>query len=215
MCNYRLHILPHPLETHMSTSTTRRLIAAMQVTLDGRILGPDGEVDWVDSWADGLELLPPVDAFVLGGGMFPEYENFWAAIRADTGAAAEMLGREPYPRELDYARVAAETPHLVLSTTLTGTSWPSARILRDVDELREFRQEPGNAVYVVGGPRLLASLIDADLLDELRLIVHPVLAGDGPTLFSGITQRERLELVAAEPMASGRVHLAYALTRGD
>ena len=98
----------------MSTSTTRRLIAAMQVTLDGRILGPADEVDWVDSWADGLELLPPVDAFVLGGGMFPDYERFWATLLHDPPAAADLLGRDPYPRELAYARTAAETPHLVL-----------------------------------------------------------------------------------------------------
>ena len=93
----------------MSTSTTRQLIAAMQVTLDGRILGPADEVDWVDSWADGLELLPPVDAFVLGGGMFPDYEHFWATLLHDPPAAADLLGRDPYPRELTYARTAAET----------------------------------------------------------------------------------------------------------
>ena len=79
----------------MSTSTSRRLIAAMQVTLDGRILGPEGEVDWVDSWADGLELLPPVDGFVLGGSMFPDYEQFWSAILDDPRAASAMLGRDP------------------------------------------------------------------------------------------------------------------------
>ena len=67
----------------------------MQVTLDGSIQDPDGMSDWVDSWADGLGLLPPVDAFVLGGGMFPEYEQFWTAILEDPGAAAELLGREP------------------------------------------------------------------------------------------------------------------------
>ena len=196
----------------MSTSTTRQLIAAMQVTLDGRILGPEGEVDWVDSWADGLELLPPVDAFVLGGGMFPDYERFWATIRDDAPAAAEILGRDPYPRELAYARIAAETPHLVLSTTLTETAWPTARIVRDIDELRALRQQPGKAVYVVGGPALVASLINANLLDQLRLIVHPVLAGGGPTFFNGVTQRDKLALVAAEPMAAGRVQLAYSLT---
>ena len=195
----------------MSTSTTRRLIAAMQVTLDGRILGPAGEVDWVDSWADGLELLPPVDAFVLGGGMFPDYEHFWATLLHDPPAAADLLGRDPYPRELAYARTAAENPHLVLSTTLTETTWPTARIIGDVDELRSLRQEPGKAVYVVGGPRLVGSLIDAHVLDELHLIVHPVLAGGGTTFYSGITQDDTLALVAAEPMASGRVHLAYRL----
>jgi dihydrofolate reductase len=209
MCNHQLHFLPFPQETAMSTSTTRRLIAAMQVTLDGRILGPAGEVDWVDSWADGLELLPPVDAFVLGGGMFPDYEHFWATLLHDPPAAADLLGRDPYPRELAYARTAAKTPHFVLSKTLTETTWPTARIVRDADELRTLRQEPGRAVYVVGGPRLVASLIDAHLLDELHLLVHPVLAGGGTSFYSGITQHDGLALVAAEPMASDRVHLAY------
>ena len=195
----------------MSTTTTRPLIAAMQVTLDGRILGPDGEVDWVDSWADGLALLPPVDAFVLGGGMFGEYERFWAALLEDPAAAEEMLGRAPYPRELEYARVAAETPHLVLSTTLTETTWPTARIVRDIDEIGALRQRPGRAGYVVGGPTLLAALIDAELLDELRLIVHPVVAGGGPSAFDGIARRHALDLVAAEPTTAGRVHLTYRL----
>jgi dihydrofolate reductase len=186
----------------------RKLIAALQVTLDGRILGPEGEVDWVDSWADGLELLAPVDAFVLGGGMFPEYEQFWAAVQDDPATAAEMLGRDPYPRELAYARTAAETPHVVLSTTLTEATWPSARIVGDIDEIRALREQSGNPAYVVGGPSLIASLIEAGLLDELRLIVHPVLAGGGGTpFFNG--RRDSLELVAAEPAASGRLKLTY------
>jgi dihydrofolate reductase len=191
----------------MSTSTTARsLIAAMQVTLDGRILGPEGEVDWVDSWADGLELLPPVDAFVLGGGMFPEYEQFWTTILEDPEAATAMLGRDPYPREVAYARVAAATPHLVLSRTLAETSWPTARIVRDLGEIRALADEPGRPVYVVGGPGLVAGLLDAGLLDELRLIVHPLAAHGGKPLFA---RPQALELVAAAPLAAGRVNLTY------
>jgi dihydrofolate reductase len=193
----------------MTTTTPRTLISAMQVTLDGYILGPKGEADWVDSWADGLELLPPVDAFVLGGGMFPGYEQFWAAILDDSGTASDMLGRDPYPRELDYARVAAETPHLVLSNTLGDPSWPTARIIHDIDKIRSLRQQPGKAVYVVGGPGLLTSLIGGGLLDELRLIVHPVVVGSGTALFGGFSERQALDLVSARPMASGRVCLAY------
>ena len=193
----------------MTTTTPRTFISAMQVTLDGYILGPKEESDWVDSWADGLRLLPPVDAFVLGAGMFPGYEQFWTAVRDDPTTASDMLGRDPYPRELDYARVAAETPHLVLSTTLTDTSWPSARIVRGIDELRAFKQQPGKAVYVVGGPGLLTSLIEAGLIDELRLIVHPVAVGSGTALFEGLADRVAFELVSAEPLASGRVNLNY------
>jgi hypothetical protein len=66
----------------MTTEASRRFIAAIQVTLDGSILG-GSEADWVDSWADGLELLPRVDAFVLGGRMFPGYGEFWGAIKED------------------------------------------------------------------------------------------------------------------------------------
>jgi dihydrofolate reductase len=195
----------------MTTTPSRTLIAAMQVTLDGYILGPEGEVDWVDSWADGLELLPQVDAFVLGGGMFPEYEQFWAAILDDPATVSELLGRDPYAREVTYARVAAETPHLVLSTTLSQTTWPTARIVRDIDEIRAFKGQAGKPVYVVGGPGLVTSLINGGVLDELRLIVHPVVVGSGTTLFEGIAQRQALDLVATESTESGRVHLTYRL----
>jgi dihydrofolate reductase len=193
----------------MTTTSSRPFIAGMQVTLDGYILGPDGEADWVDSWADALDLLPEVDAFVLGGGMFPDYEQFWAAILNNPAAASEWLGRDPYPRELNYARVAAKTPHLVLSTTLRHTTWPTARIVPNIDELLALKGLVGDAVYVVGGPRLVTSLINSDLLDELRLIVHPVIVGSGTPLFGGVAQRQTLKRLRTESQASGRVNLTY------
>lgn len=195
----------------MTAPAVRTFIAAMQVTLDGHILGPDGESDWVDSWADGLGLLPEVDAFVLGGGMFPDYEQFWTAIRDDPDLASEWLGRAPYARELEYVRVAARTPHLVLSTTLGEVTWPSARLIRDLDALRAFKAEAGRPVYVVGGPGLVTSLSNAGLLDELALIVHPVVAGAGRSLFAEAFRRRELELLRSEPAASGRLLLSYRL----
>jgi len=190
-------------------TTSRPLISAMQVTLDG--YSSEGDAEWVDSWADGLALLPPVDAFVLGGGMFPDYEQWWATILDDPGVASDMMGRDPYPREIDYARLAAKTPHLVLSKTLTDPSWPTARVVHHIDEIRTLTQQPGKAVYVVGGPGLLSSLINAGLLDELRLIVHPVVTGRGTAVFGDIAEAQALELVSAEPTTSGRLNLTYRL----
>jgi dihydrofolate reductase len=190
----------------MTTNGHKPLIAALQVTLDGYIWDSEEAVDWVDSWADGLALLPAVDAFVLGGGMFPEYERFWTTILEDPDAAAELLGREPYPREVEYARVAAATPHLVLSRTLTEVIWPTARIVRDLDELRAATDDGERPAYVVGGPGLVATLIDAEMLDELRLIVHPLVVHGGRPLFA---RRQALELVATAPLADGRVGLTY------
>ena len=196
----------------MTTTGPRPFIAAMQVTLDGYSFGSDGNADWVDSWADGLELLPRVDAFVLGAGMFPGYEVFWTAIREDPATVAQWLGRDPYGREIEYARVAAETPHLVLSTTLRAATWPTARFVRDLDELRAFKAQPGGPVYVVGGAQLVRSLIDEALLDELRLRVHPVAVGAGAPLLSGITRRQDLHLIESAGTTTGRVNLTYRRT---
>ena len=183
------------------------------MTLDGRILDADGGSDWVESWADGLGLLPPVAGFVLGAGMFSGYEQFWAAMLEDPAAAAEMLGRDPYPREIAYARIAAVTEHLVLSATLADVTWPTARIVRSIEEIRAFKHDDLGTVYVVGGPTLIMSLLDAGLLDELRLIVHPILVGAGRSFTEALGSPHHLELVAAEPSAGGRVTLAYRLPR--
>jgi dihydrofolate reductase len=119
-----------------------------------------------------------------------------------------LLGRDPYAREVSYARLAAETPHLVLSTTLSNATWPTARIVRDLNEIRALKGQAGKAVYVVGGPGLVTSLIKSGLLDELRLIVHPIAVGAGKAVFGAIAP-QALELLNTEPTASGRVNLTY------
>lgn len=212
MCNYRLHI-DLEQEAALTTSTSRELIAVLQMTLDGKILDADGGSDWVDSWADGLELLPRVDGFILGGGMFSGYQQFWAEMLADTAAVAEILGRDPYPRELAYAETAARTEHLVLSTTLADVTWPSARLVRSLEEIHAFKQDGRGTVYVVGGPTLITSLLEAGLLDELRLIIHPILVGAGRSISGVLDSPQRLELAAVEPAAAGRVTLTYRLPR--
>ena len=199
----------------MATSTSRDLIAVLQMTLDGKILDSEGGSDWVDSWADGLELLPPVDSFVLGAGMFSGYQEFWAAMLDDHAAVSAMLGRDPYPRELAYAQVASTTEHLVLSTTLTDVTWPSARIVNSLDAIRAFKQQGNGTTYVVGGPTLITALLDAGLLDELRLIVHPVLVGAGQSISGALSSRQHMQLVAAEPFAGGCVTLTYRVRESD
>jgi dihydrofolate reductase len=194
----------------MTDQQQKTFVVALQVSLDGFVEGPDREADWVDSWADALGLIGSADAFVLGRGMFDgRYEQYWDAALADPDTGAAMYGRAPYAREVAYARLAHETPHIVLSKTMTEATWPNVRIARDLDEIAAFKREPGHAVYVVGGPGLVAELMNAGLVDELRLIVQPVLLGGGMSLFGGVPQRHALELVAAEPGPRGRVDLSY------
>jgi dihydrofolate reductase len=196
----------------MASNTSRTMIAALQVSLDGFTQGPNGEKDWVDSWADALELIPDVDTFVLGGHMYPDYGKYWEAIYTNPESAAPFMERIPSKREVAYARLAAKTPHIVLSKTLKNVSWPTgptARIIRDVAELRTLKAQPGKNMYVVGGATLVASLLNEDLIDELRLIVHPIVLGKGQALFGGVTKRLSLDLVQAKSTESGRVIVTY------
>ena len=193
----------------MASPVSRPMIAALQVSLDGFTQGPNGEKDWVDSWADAIQLIPDVDTFVLGGHMYPDYGKYWEAIYDNPDRLAPFQDRVPSKNEVAYARLAARTPHVVLSTTLKHVSWPAARIIRDVAELRALKGQPGKNMYVVGGATLVASLLNEELIDELRLIVHPVVLGKGQALFSGVNNRLSLNLVEAKPTASGRLVVTY------
>ena len=198
----------------MATNSSRTMIAALQVSLDGFIQGPNGEKDWADSWADAFALIPDVDTFVLGGRMYPDYGEYWEAICADPDRVPPFQERIPSNREIAYARQAAQTPHIVLSTTLESVSWPpTAQIVRNVAQLRALKGQPGKNVYVVGGATLVASLLNEDLIDELRLIVHPVVLGKGQALFERVNKRLSLDLVQAKSTESGRVVVAYRVTR--
>lgn len=69
----------------MTSNTSRKMIAALQVSLDGFTQGPNGEKDWADSWASAIELIPDVDTLVLGARMYPGYGEYWESIYANPG----------------------------------------------------------------------------------------------------------------------------------
>jgi len=189
----------------------RKMIAGMQMSLDGFIEGPNGELDWVEAWNDTFDVMSQVDTCVLGGGMYPGYEQYWRAILADPEAVLAFSGKVATAEEVAYARFADRTPHLVLSTTLDEPDWPTARIVRDVETLAALKQEPGKDIFVVGGARTVSSLISHGLVDEIRLTVHPIILGEGKALFQTITGRHRLTLVEARPLGGDRVNLVYKI----
>jgi dihydrofolate reductase len=188
----------------------RRFIATMQMSIDAKIEGPDGIADWVDGWSDVANVAPDVDGCLLGGGMFAGYEQYWSAIARDPTQPLEMTGgRMPTEAEVDWARFAMRTPHYVLSKTLPAAAWTHTRLLRDIGEVRALKRQPGKGIYVVGGARTIASFIDLGLIDELRLTVHPLVAGEGKSLFETIARRHRLQLRRNETLPGGRVSQIY------
>jgi dihydrofolate reductase len=184
----------------------RKIISAFRVSVDGFIKGPNEEVDWVESWDDAFNLTPQVDACILGGGMYPEYEQYWTAILADPKS---VFGGVATKNEVNYARWADKTPHIVLSKTLKKVEWKTSRIVRDVNAIREMKRQPGKDIYLIGGPTIVSSMINEGLVDELRLMVHPLILGGGKTLFKDVTERHALKLVQSRRLKSDKVILIY------
>jgi dihydrofolate reductase len=189
----------------------RKLIAAMKTSVDGKIEGPDGIADWVEGWSDDYGLTPQVDACVLGAGMYAGYEQYWTAIQNEPNKPNPLGGMVPTPAEVEWARFAAQTPHYVLSSTLNSTQWPQTSFVRGLEEIVALKQQAGKDVYLVGGARTTTGIVDAGLVDELRLIVYPLIAGVGRPLFQTTEGRRRLELRKAEQLPGGRLSLVYAI----
>jgi dihydrofolate reductase len=187
----------------------RKIIAALRVSLDGFIEGPNEELDWVDTWEDPFDICHQVDTCILGRRMYPGYEQYWATILADPESVLPFTGRVASKGEIEYARFAGKTPHIVLSRTLNEVSWKNTRIVRTAVEIRKMKQQAGKDMYAVGGATLVSSLMNLGLIDELRLVVQPVILGGGKALFKDVNERHALKFVEAKPLESGMVHLTY------
>ena len=101
----------------------RKIIAALEVSVDGSIEGPNGEMDWAmtedeDSWKNIFEMLSHIDTLILGRRMYPGYEQYWLAVLDNPDGVLPVSGRVASKNEIDYARFADRTPHIVLSKTL-------------------------------------------------------------------------------------------------
>ena len=84
----------------------RKIIAALQMSLDGFIEGPNGELDWIETWEDPFDLLPQIDTCILGRKMYPGYEQYWSAVLANPKGVLPFTGKTPSKGEIDYARFA-------------------------------------------------------------------------------------------------------------
>jgi dihydrofolate reductase len=187
----------------------RKIIAALQVSVDGFIEGPNGALDWAmagddEVWREVFAMLSHTDTLILGRVMYPAYEQYWLTLLANPAAGSK--------HEVAYARLADKTPHIVVSRTLDKVAWKTARVVRDVEEIRKMKQQPGKDMQVVGGATLVSSLMNLGLIDELQLMVNPLILGGGKALFKDVQERHALKLIRAKSLQSGKVALTYSVT---
>lgn len=183
----------------------KKLIVAMQMTLDGYISGAKGESDWLlsdeEEWKEMFNELDSVDTILVGRNMYSEYVQYWRAVLKDESADVN---------ERKYAQRAHEIPHIVFSRTMADAGWDNARIARDAaTEVKKLKQSGGKNMILWGGATLASELISLNLVDELRIELNPTILGSGVSLFKGIKDRHRLSPTVVKSFPSGIVLLKY------
>jgi dihydrofolate reductase len=191
----------------------RKLIYSMMMSLDGFIerpptghAGPNDPnlLDWViideelHSFAN--DEARESGAFLYGRRLYENMAAFWPT--------ADTLPDMP-AYVLDFAHIWKPKPKIVFSKTLEAVEWNSRLVRGNVaEEIARLKEEPGGYL-AVGGANLAASLIDLGLIDEYRLIVHPVVIGSGTPFFPPLRNTINLRLLETRTFGSGVVYLRY------
>jgi len=169
----------------------RKIILEVAVSLDSYIEGPNGEYDWCfdDGQDYGLkDFLGRIDTIFVGR---KTYELMLSM--GDQGMAA-------FPKCSWY----------VFSTTLNSMKEGDVLIKENIlEEIEKIKNSPGKDIWLFGGASLTTALMNAGLVDEISLAVHPIILGSGKPLFSNIKERAPLELIHSKVYPSGLVRLTY------
>jgi dihydrofolate reductase len=180
----------------------RKLISFMVVTLDGYTEGPNGEFDWpnVDDEFNefAISQLNDIDILLFGRVTYAGMASYWptpAAIEDDPAVAGRMNS----------------VAKVVFSTTLEKADWENTRLIKEnvADAISELKQQPGKDLAVFGSSNFTVSLLERGLVDELRVMVNPILLGAGKSLFTGLADRVPLTLQKTTTFSSGNVLLSY------
>ena len=185
----------------------RPLRYSINVTLDGccdhRAGSTDEELHRY--WAENLVR---ADALVFGRVTYEMMEAAWRPPA--TGVRPDWMAdwMEPFARTIDAAK------KYVVSSTLERVDWNAELVRGDVGQaVEQLKREPGRGLFV-GGVTLPLALAELGLIDEYEFVVHPRVAGHGPTLFAGLSRHLDLKLVGRREFASGAVAMRYEPKRG-
>lgn len=180
----------------------RKVIVFNMISADGYFEGLHNELDWhtVDAEFNDFAIaqLEATDTLVFGRRTYELMASFWPSATAqknDPEVSAKMN----------------DTTKLVFSHSLDTANWQNTMLLKDepVTHFRELKKKPGKAMLVLGSSNLCVSLLEADLIDEIRLMVNPVVLGKGHALFSGLKKPLRLQLIDSQAFKSGNILLRY------
>ena len=185
----------------------RPLRFSLNLTLDGcydhRAMVPDEELH-----RHAAEAIGRADALIFGRVTYQLMEDAW---REPARTGVPPAGMPDWTQ--GFAETIDRAKKYVVSRTLEQVDWNAELVRGDLGEaIRQLKSEPGEGLFV-GGVQLAFSLTELGLIDDYEFIVHPRIAGHGPTLFAGLSKHVDLKLVSRKEFGSGAVVLRYAPRR--
>lgn len=158
----------------------RKLKLQVQMTVDGFVAGPQGQLDWMTNIDKDAKLLAFInqltdtsDTILLGRKMTDGFINYWEGVK-------------PKSPEYEFAQKMVRTPKVVFSKTLKKVEGQNVRVENGplVDAVNRLKNQSGKDIVVYGGASFVSSLIENRLIDELNIFVNPVAIGNGLRIFS-------------------------------
>lgn len=187
----------------------------MMVSVDGKTARPDGSLDWFltdrDFEDEMLSLFGNVDGMLFGRKSYQLLADYWPSAD-QPGAADAPGGFTSKERAREFTRLMNTIPKLVVSRTLEELPWGPARLLASdlAGEVRRLKAESGKDLVLFAGAGLARTFVELDLLDEWRLMVHPIALGAGLDLFAPPLPERTLRLLETRTFSSGVVLLRYS-----
>jgi dihydrofolate reductase len=176
----------------------RKIVAGLAISLDGVVEAPS-QSGWMlfdDEMSEVIGVgIAQSDAILLGRRTYLEFADLWPNLGSDVPMADYMNNTQKY----------------IVSRTLDSLAWANSSLVTGdlTEELAKLKQQPGKNIQIPGSPTLVRSLLRDGLLDELSLMIHPIVLGSGMRLFDEMTDRVRLKLVDSRALNTGVVSVTY------
>jgi dihydrofolate reductase len=182
----------------------RKLVVSEWLSLDG-VFDADTMKEWFHPYnsKDRQERITALvlasDAFLFGRVTYEMLAGYWPKVKNNDNGDLEVGSR------------LNSSPKYVVSSTLKQAEWSNSTIINKsaLKEITNLKQQPGHNILVFGSATLVESLMDADLVDEYRLLVHPIIMGSGKRAFKDGMATTKLKLGETTTLSSGVISLCY------
>jgi dihydrofolate reductase len=193
-----------------SKRVLRKLRLQVQMSVDGCIAGPNGEMDWMVGLLDDefikyqYKLTEPVDTILLGRKMTDVFISYWSNVM-----------NKPDDPWYAFAKKMIETPKVVFTKTVNKSRWINTDIATGdlIEEVSKIKSQNGMDIVVYGGASFDSSLIKEKLIDEFYLFINPVAIGNGMTIFKDLNEIQKYTLIESKAFECGIVLLRYEAKR--